>query len=158
MLKQTQFPIFLSIDRLSEQHLVLDQPPTQPSSATMAPLNPTAAMANSTAAPTQAESLSQSQDLAIEIIERVGASISIPCAIFLMWTFLANKRLRTPSNTLLFNASPANLFAGIASLIGRAGLSRPNAATCQVQGFFLEWQVTLLILPSSLLRLGTSKS
>jgi hypothetical protein len=109
------------------------------SNATMALLTPTTAMANSTAAPTPAKALSHSQDLTIEIIERVGASISIPCVIFLMWTFLANKRFRTPSNTLLFNASPANLFAGMASLIGRAGLSHPNAATCQVQGFFLEW-------------------
>ncbi|KAH8769311.1 G-protein-like protein coupled receptor [Hyaloscypha finlandica] len=85
------------------------------------------------------KALSHSQDLAIEVIERIGSSISMACVLFLMSTFLAYQRLRTPSNTLLFSASPANLFAGIASLIGRAGLSRPNAATCQVQGFFLEW-------------------
>lgn len=80
---------------------------------------------------------SHSQVLTIEIIERIGAAISVPCVVFFIWTFLTYERLRTPSNTLLFNASPANFFAGIASLIGRAGLSRPNAATCQVQGFFL---------------------
>ncbi|KAE9362707.1 hypothetical protein N431DRAFT_525105 [Stipitochalara longipes BDJ] len=106
----------------------------------MAPLNPTPATLNETTAPTHvAKALSQSQDLAIEVIESVGSSISMACVLFLMSTFICYRRLRKPSNTLLFSASPANFFAGIASLIGRAGLSRPNAATCQVQGFFLEW-------------------
>ena len=107
---------------------------------TMAPPNRTIALTNLTMASSDnTNRLSHSQDLTIEIIERIGAAISVPCVVFLIWTFLAYQPLRTPSNTLLFNASPANLFAGIASLIGRAGLSRPNAATCQVQGFFLEW-------------------
>jgi hypothetical protein len=113
---------------------------TMTSNATLAPLNPSTAPSNSTIAPTHAAAaLSHTQDVIIESIERVGAGISVPCVVFLIWTFLAYQRLRTPSNTLLFNASPANLFAGIASLIGRAGLSRPNAATCQIQGLFLEW-------------------
>ncbi len=107
---------------------------------TMAPPNHTIVLKNLTMAYSDNKnSLSHSQDFAIEIIERTGAAISVPCVVFLIWSFLAYQRLRTPSNTLLFNASPANLFAGIASLIGRAGLSRPNAATCQVQGLFLEW-------------------
>jgi hypothetical protein len=113
---------------------------TMASNVTIAPLNPTTATVNETMAPLHAtKALSRSQDLAIEVIERIGSSISMACVLFLMSTFLAYRRLRTPSNTLLFSASPANLFAGIASLIGRAGLSRPDAATCQVQGFFLEW-------------------
>jgi hypothetical protein len=113
---------------------------TMTSNGTMSPLNPSTVSSNSTIVATHAPvALSHTQDMIIESIERIGACFSVPCVVFLIWTFLAYQRLRTPSNTLLFNASPANLFAGIASLIGRAGLSRPNAATCQVQGLFLEW-------------------
>lgn len=71
-------------------------------------------------------------------IERTTACISVTSTLVLLTTFITMKRLRTLSNTLLFYASFANLFANVAALIGGSALSHPNSALCQFQGFLLE--------------------
>jgi tetrahydromethanopterin S-methyltransferase subunit C len=82
--------------------------------------------------------LSKSQVDTLIIIERTTACISICSTLTLLTTFITIKQLRTLSNTLIFYASFANLFANVAALIGGSALSHPNAALCQFQGFLLE--------------------
>ena len=82
--------------------------------------------------------LTQSQINILTTIERAIACISCVSTLILLSTFIALKQLRTLSNTLLFYASFANLFANVAALIGGSALSHPNAALCQFQGFILE--------------------
>ncbi|TVY88207.1 Cyclic AMP receptor-like protein A, partial [Lachnellula willkommii] len=72
------------------------------------------------------------------IIERTTASISVAGTLILLGTFIFIKEFRTLSNTLIFYASFANLFASIAALIGGSALSHVNGALCQFQGFLLE--------------------
>lgn len=72
------------------------------------------------------------------IIERTTASISVTGTLILLGTFTFIKEFRTLSNTLIFYASFANLFASVAVLIGGSALSHVNGALCQFQGFLLE--------------------
>lgn len=72
------------------------------------------------------------------IIERVTACISVTGTLLLIGTFIFVKAFRTLSNTLIFYASFANLFANVAALIGGSALSRVNSPLCQFQGFLLE--------------------
>ncbi|KAG9231112.1 G-protein-like protein coupled receptor [Amylocarpus encephaloides] len=71
-------------------------------------------------------------------IERVTASISVFATLILIGTFIFIKDFRTLSNTLIFYASFANIFANVAALIGGSALSHENGALCQFQGFLLE--------------------
>ncbi|KAI6708073.1 hypothetical protein PZA11_007061 [Diplocarpon coronariae] len=48
------------------------------------------------------------------------------------------KAFRTLSNTLIFYASFANLFANVAALIGGSALGNVDGGLCQFQGFLLE--------------------
>jgi len=79
----------------------------------------------------------QEIDLLI-IIERTTASISVTGTLILLATFIFIKEFRTLSNTLIFYASFANLFASVAVLIGGSALSHVDGALCQFQGFLLE--------------------
>ncbi|PQE10664.1 G- coupled receptor protein [Rutstroemia sp. NJR-2017a BBW] len=72
------------------------------------------------------------------IIERTTASISVTGTLALLTTFIFIKSFRTLSNTIIFYASFANLFANVAALIGGSALSRVNSPLCQFQGFLLE--------------------
>jgi hypothetical protein len=72
------------------------------------------------------------------IIERCTASISAISTLILMASFILFKEFRTLSNTLIFYASFANIFANVAALIGRSALTVENGALCQFQGFLLE--------------------
>ncbi|TVY37122.1 Cyclic AMP receptor-like protein A [Lachnellula subtilissima] len=72
------------------------------------------------------------------IIERTTASISVTGTLILLGTFIFIKEFRTLSNTLIFYASFANLFASVAVLIGGSALSHVDGALCQFQGFLLE--------------------
>ncbi|TVY21199.1 Cyclic AMP receptor-like protein A [Lachnellula arida] len=72
------------------------------------------------------------------IIERTTAAISVTGTLILLGTFIFIKEFRTLSNTLIFYASFANLFASVAVLIGGSALSHVNGALCQFQGFLLE--------------------
>jgi len=72
------------------------------------------------------------------IIERVTASISVFATLTLISSFLFIKPFRTLSNTLIFYASFANIFANIAALIGGSALGNTSSPLCQFQGFLLE--------------------
>jgi hypothetical protein len=72
------------------------------------------------------------------IIERVTASISVFATLSLISSFILIKSFRTLSNTLIFYASFANLFANVAALIGGSALSKLSSPLCQFQGFLLE--------------------
>ncbi|PSS12318.1 hypothetical protein M430DRAFT_270156 [Amorphotheca resinae ATCC 22711] len=75
---------------------------------------------------------------ALIVIERVTACISVIGTLFLITTFILFKGFRTLSNTLIFYASFANLFANIAALIGGSALTKLSSPLCQFQGFLLE--------------------
>lgn len=83
--------------------------------------------------------LSGSQKVALIIIERTMSSISVTATILLLVTYLSFKDFRTLPNTIIFLASPANLMAGVAALIGGSGLKDVDGSTCQAQAFLLEW-------------------
>ncbi|KAA8570262.1 hypothetical protein MFRU_005g03570 [Monilinia fructicola] len=72
------------------------------------------------------------------VIERTTASISVLGTLALFATFIFIKPFRTLSNTIIFYASFANLFANVAALIGGSALSQVNSPLCQFQGFLLE--------------------
>jgi hypothetical protein len=72
------------------------------------------------------------------IIERTTASISVVATLILLTTFCFFKQFRTLSNTLIFYASFANLFANVAALMGRDAMAYPDGAACQFQAFLLE--------------------
>jgi hypothetical protein len=72
------------------------------------------------------------------VIERTTASVSVAATLALISTFVFIKSFRTLSNTLIFYASFANLFANVAALIGGSALGDLNGGLCQFQGFLLE--------------------
>ncbi|KAK4044351.1 hypothetical protein C8A01DRAFT_31404 [Parachaetomium inaequale] len=75
----------------------------------------------------------------LQIIERVGASVSLVgvCLIFIAYGLFP--RVRTVPNTFIFFASIANVGASIACLIGYSGiLAGDPSALCQAQAFLLE--------------------
>ncbi len=72
------------------------------------------------------------------ILERTSAIISVTSTLILITTFCSLKAFRTISNTLIFYASFANLFASVAALIGGSALDNPDGALCQFQAFLLE--------------------
>lgn len=82
--------------------------------------------------------LTKEQVDSLIIIERVTASISVFSTLFLLTTFVFIKAFRTLSNTLIFYASFANLFANVAALIGGSALGKLSSPLCQFQGFLLE--------------------
>lgn len=82
--------------------------------------------------------LSQREIDILIIIERTTASISVMGTLALFGTFIFFKSFRTLSNTIIFYASFANLFANVAALIGGSALSQVNSPLCQFQGFLLE--------------------
>ncbi len=75
-------------------------------------------------------------------IERTTASISVAATLCLLTTFVFFKPFRTLSNTLIFYASFANLFANVAAMIGGSALGNLSGGLCQFQGFLLEMYVT----------------
>jgi hypothetical protein len=79
------------------------------------------------------------------VIERTTASVSVVATLILITTFCFFKQFRTLSNTLLFYASFANLFANVAALMGRDAIAFPNGAVCQFQAFLLEMYVVVTI-------------
>jgi hypothetical protein len=87
--------------------------------------------------------MTEVQDDSLIIIERTSASVSVFAALILIASYQFLKVFQTHSNKLLFFASFANIFAGVAALIGGTGLTKPNGALCQFQGFLLEMFVLL---------------
>jgi hypothetical protein len=90
--------------------------------------------------------LTKEQVSSLIIIERVTASISVVGTLILVTSFIFIKAFRTLSNTLIFYASFANLFANVAALIGGSALGRVSSPLCQFQGFLLEMYI--LSIPS----------
>ncbi len=82
--------------------------------------------------------LTQAEVRTLIIIERTTASISVTATLILLTTYVFIKPFRTLSNTLIFYASFANLFANVAALIGGSALSKLDGGLCQFQGFLLE--------------------
>ena len=82
--------------------------------------------------------LTEEQIATLIIIERSTASISVVSSVLLISSFTFLKSFRTLSNTLIFYASFANLFANVAALIGGSALTQVNDPLCQFQGFLLE--------------------
>jgi hypothetical protein len=82
--------------------------------------------------------LTQGQIDTLILIERVTASVSVVGTLMILGTFISFKAFRTLSNTLIFYASFANLFANVAALIGGSALGNLNSPLCQFQGFLLE--------------------
>ncbi|KAF4627981.1 hypothetical protein G7Y89_g10172 [Cudoniella acicularis] len=82
--------------------------------------------------------LTESQIETLIVIERVTACISVSGTLILISTFILIKEFRTLSNTLIFYASFANIFANVAALIGGSALSQVNGGLCQFQAFLLE--------------------
>lgn len=72
------------------------------------------------------------------VIERATASVSVVATFILLSTFIFIKSFRTLTNTLIFYASFANLFANVAALIGGSALGNLDGALCQFQAFLLE--------------------
>ncbi|RDL31337.1 uncharacterized protein BP5553_09546 [Venustampulla echinocandica] len=82
--------------------------------------------------------LTSEQIQTLIVIERFTASVSVIGTLILITTFIFIKDFRTLSNTLIFYASFANLFANVAALIGDSALYRLDGALCQFQSFLLE--------------------
>ncbi|KAK0111776.1 hypothetical protein ONS96_001045 [Cadophora gregata f. sp. sojae] len=82
--------------------------------------------------------LTRTQVATLIAIERSTASVSVVATLILISTFIFIKEFRTLSNTLIFYASFANLFANVAALIGGSALGNVDGALCQFQGFLLE--------------------
>jgi hypothetical protein len=76
----------------------------------------------------------------IVIAERVSSIFSVAGAFFIIITFLCDPRFRKPINRLVFYASWGNLFANVATLISRSGITLGvDAPLCQFQGFLIQW-------------------
>lgn len=83
--------------------------------------------------------LTTAQRETLQLVERLGASISLigVCLIFAAWGFWP--RVRTIPNTFIFCASVANVGASIACLIGLNGIfAGEESSLCKTQTFFLE--------------------
>ncbi len=83
--------------------------------------------------------LTSEQMAVLVAIERSMACLSATATMLLLLTFLFFRELRTLPNTLIFLASPANLLASSAALIGGNGFNNLIGPTCQGQAFLLEW-------------------
>lgn len=82
--------------------------------------------------------LTHSEINTLIVIERATASVSVVATLILLSTFIFIKSFRTLTNTLIFYASFANLFANVAALIGGSALNNLDGALCQFQAFLLE--------------------
>ncbi|KIW62355.1 hypothetical protein PV04_10536 [Phialophora macrospora] len=84
--------------------------------------------------------IAASQHQAIETAERVTSVFSVVGACFIITTFLSDSKFRKPINRLVFYAAWGNLFANVATLIARSGISAGvTTPLCQFQGFLIHW-------------------
>lgn len=87
-------------------------------------------------------SLRAEQILALEALERAGASLSMVGSFAIFITYWKYKRLRTVPNTFILFASVANVGASVACLIGYDGIRAGESSfLCQLQAFLLEMYV-----------------
>jgi hypothetical protein len=96
----------------------------------------------------RAASLTASQGLALDALERTASLLSLTGCILLILSFLTIKPLRTRSfNRLLFLAACGNIFSNIATFIGHAGIrGGDSSAVCKFQATLIQWFVTQLLM------------
>jgi hypothetical protein len=91
----------------------------------------------------RADSLTASQGLALDSIERVVSMMSLLGCIALITSFLTIKNLRTRSfNRLLFLAACGNILSNVATFIGHTGIKGGDrSGLCKFQATLIQWSV-----------------
>jgi hypothetical protein len=94
----------------------------------------------------RADSLTASQGLALDSIERVVSMMSLLGCIALITSFLTIKNLRTRSfNRLLFLAACGNILSNVATFIGHTGIKGGDrSGLCKFQATLIQWSVFAL--------------
>ncbi|EGD87854.1 hypothetical protein H112_04324 [Trichophyton rubrum D6] len=76
----------------------------------------------------------------LDITERVSSTVSLACCLFVVLTFVASHRFRTPVNRLIFFATWGNLLGICATVTSRSGIiAGEDSALCQWQALFIQW-------------------
>jgi hypothetical protein len=93
----------------------------------------------------RSDSLTASQGLALDSIERVVSSMSLIGCILLIVSFLTIKNLRARSfNRLLFFAACGNILSNVATFIGHSGIKGgDDSGLCKFQATLIQWLVVL---------------
>lgn len=85
------------------------------------------------------EHLSDSQIMAIVILERTGGCISLVAVVLIFIAFGLVREARNVQNTFIVFASISNVGASIASIISMDGLlAGSESSLCQAQSFLFE--------------------
>ncbi|EFE34149.1 cAMP receptor-like protein, putative [Trichophyton benhamiae CBS 112371] len=75
----------------------------------------------------------------LHITERVSSTISLVGCLFVILTFVASRRFRTPVNRLIFFATWGNLLGICATATSRSGIvAGEDSALCQWQALFIQ--------------------
>lgn len=86
--------------------------------------------------------LTATQGQVIDITQKVGSVLSIVGETFVITTFLFSSKFRKPINRLVFYATWGNIFANVATLIGRSSIAIGlDSPLCQFQAFLIQWSV-----------------
>ena len=85
-----------------------------------------------------ATALSEDQISVLNIIQQVGASLSIVGCVFIIGTFCFCDAFHKPINRLVFYASFGNLMASVAFMMAGLYIDSPTSAGCQAQAFLLD--------------------
>lgn len=86
----------------------------------------------------------QDQYQTLEILERVGGSLSLFAVILLFTSYTYFRQTRMTPNTFIILASLANAGASIGHIVGDGGAQQPALGLrCQGRGFLLEWSVAI---------------
>ncbi|EFR00752.1 hypothetical protein MGYG_03756 [Nannizzia gypsea CBS 118893] len=77
---------------------------------------------------------------ALHITERVSSTISLAGCLFVVFTFIASRRFRTPVNRLIFFATWGNILGICATATSRSGIvAGEDSSLCQWQATFIQW-------------------
>ena len=95
-------------------------------------------MSASSAGSGNSDELSESQLVAISIIERVGSVFSLLGCIFIIVTFCSSKAFHKPINRLVFYASFGNMMTNVGTLMAREYIPMPDSVGCQLQSFLIQ--------------------
>lgn len=83
----------------------------------------------------------------LAITERVSSAISFVGCMFVVLTFMASCRFRTPVNRLIFFATWGNILGICATATSRSGIiAGEDTALCQWQAVFIQWYVLSMFL------------
>lgn len=76
----------------------------------------------------------------LNIIDKIGASISIVAMALMISSLISSKKLRTCPNIFLVDTSVAYFGSSIALLISHDGLNGgQESATCKAQAILFQW-------------------